>query len=157
MQKKTYIILHNIRSVHNVGSIFRTADTAGISEVIMSGYTPTPMDRFGRPRKDIAKIALGAENIVPWSTTTSLRATLSKLKNEGVRIIAIEQHKNSIDYKKIKKSSQMAFMFGNEVRGLSDTALKQCDVIAEIPMKGSKESLNVAVSAGVTLFRILNI
>jgi tRNA G18 (ribose-2'-O)-methylase SpoU len=155
--KKIYIILHNIRSVHNAGSIFRTAECAGVSKIFLTGYTPTPLDRFGRERKDFAKVALGAEKIIPWEYKRNIEMVLKILRREGVKIIAVEQAKNSIDYKKVKIKGPTAFIFGNEVSGLSASILKKADIFAEIPLRGKKESLNVSVSTGIILFRILNI
>lgn len=156
--KKEYVlILHNIRSAHNVGAIFRTADAAGIAKIHLTGYTPTPLDRFGKPRSDIAKTALGAEKTVLWEYNKTPRSVLLVLESEGISLIAIEQSPRSVDYKKIKISNHTAFIIGNEVRGLSARLLAQCDTIAEIPMRGRKESLNVSVAAGIALFRILNI
>ncbi|MFA6095090.1 MAG: TrmH family RNA methyltransferase [Candidatus Paceibacterota bacterium] len=159
MQKtrEVYIILPDIRSAHNVGSVFRTADATGVSKIFLCGCTPTPLDHFGRPRKDIAKVALGAEKTIEWEYVKSTAIVLRKLKKEGVQIVAIEQADNSVDYKKVKPQFPVAIMFGNEVEGVSKKLLKQADVIAEIPMKGEKESLNISVSAGIALFRILGI
>ncbi len=155
--KRIYIILHNIRSTHNVGAIFRTADALGISKIFLTGYTPTPLDRFGKERQDVGKAALGAEKTVPWEQVKNLSLLLKKLRVQGVQIIAVEQSTKAIDYKKIKVTSPTAFIFGNEVSGLSKMVLEKCDRIAEIPMRGEKESLNVSVSVGVALFRILNV
>lgn len=154
--KEAVLILHDIRSEQNVGSLFRTADAAGISQMYLTGYTPTPVDRFGRPAKGIAKAALGAEAL-PYESRKMLPPLLKKLKTEGFQIIAIEQSKNSLDYKKIRIGKKAAFILGNEVTGLSSAILKLCDAVTEIPMKGKKESLNVAVAGGVALFRILGI
>ncbi len=157
---KQYIILHNIRSAQNVGSIFRTADACGISKIFLSGYTPKPIDRFGREVKAISKTALGAEKDIEWEYFLRPNQIINKLKKEGVKIIAVEQDKKSVDYKKIKLPTHrkgIVFIFGNEVRGISKQLLKQCDQIVEIPMKGKKESLNVSVTAGIALFRILEI
>jgi len=151
------LILHNIRSTHNVGAIFRTADAAGIEKIYLTGYTPTPLDRFGRERSDVAKTALGAEKTIPWEYAKTLMPLLKKLKKEKITIIAIEQTPGSVDYKKVKVPTRIAFLVGNEVKGISKQALAACDVIAEIPMSGKKESLNVSVATGVALFRILNI
>lgn len=155
--KEVFLILHNIRSIHNVGSIFRTADASGVSKIFLTGYTPTPTDRFGKQRKDLAKVALGAEKSLPWESSKSISNVIKKLKKGNFQIIAIEQAKNSIDYKKIKAKNKVVFILGNEPKGLPTSVLKICDKIAEIPMKGMKESLNVSVSAGIVLFRILNI
>ena len=154
---KSFLLLHNIRSAHNVGSIFRTADAAGISKIYLSGYTPQPIDRFGRPVKELAKVALGGERSIEWEYFKTPLPLLKKLKKEGVEIIAIEQSKKSVDYKKIKPRSSALFMVGNEVNGISEKFLEQADIVAEIPMKGKKESLNVGVSLGIALFRMLNI
>lgn len=154
---KFFLILHNIRSTYNVGSIFRTADACGISKIFLTGYTPTPLDNFGREVKAISKTALGAEKEIEWEYFSQPSKVIKKLKKEGVEIIAVEQDQKSIDYKKIKIKTSTAFILGNEVRGLSKQLLSQCDIIAEIPMRGKKESLNVSVTAGIVLFRILNI
>lgn len=151
-----YVILHNIRSTHNVGSIFRTADALGVTKIFLSGYTPSPLDRFGNPRPDIAKVSLGAEKNVAWEHLKRASALISRLKGEGVEIIAIEQDKSAQDYKKVRPKLPAAFLFGNEVRGLSKELRRAADTIAEIPMKGKKESLNVSVSFAIALFRILD-
>ncbi len=153
---QTYLILHNIRSTHNVGSIFRTADAAGVSKIYLAGYTPTPLDRFGRPRKDIAKVALGAEMSVPWEHFSNIKTLLKKLKEEKIQIVALEQAGNSIDYKTFRPKNSFALILGNEVGGIEKSILKLCDKVIEIPMSGKKESLNVSVSAGIALFRILD-
>ncbi len=153
------LILQNIRSTHNVGSIFRTADACGIQKIFLVGYTPAPIDQFNRPIKEIAKTALGAEKNIPYEKTKSFSSLIKKLKKEGYTIIAIEQSENSVDYKKVKltKNQKVAFVLGEEVKGLTKKELALCDVVTEIPMKGKKESLNVSVAAGVALFRILHI
>jgi len=156
MKNKVALILHDIRSNHNVGSAFRTADSAGVEKIYLTGYTPAPLDRFGREVKEIAKVALGAEKNVPWEKI-SLEDCFIKLKRNTYEIIAIEQSKNSVDYKKVKPKGNFALLFGNEVGGLSREIQENCDDVAEIPMKGKKESLNVGVAIGVALFRILQI
>lgn len=155
--KKVILILHDIRSNHNVGSLFRTADCVGVSEVILSGYTPSPIDKFNRPVKEIAKTALGAEKSVAWRHEKDVKKTLKKLKEEKYTIIAIEQSKNSIDYKKIKLKGSTAIILWNEVDGAPNNLLKMCDIVAEIPMKGEKESLNVSVAGAVAMFRVLGV
>ncbi len=156
-KKEAFIILHNIRSVYHVGAIFRTADAAGISKIYLCGYTPTPLDRFGRKRKDFAKSALGAEKSVKWEHCKQVGSLIKKLKKERVFVVGVELSEDSLDYKKIKPKYPIAFLFGNEVKGISKQILKRCDVVAEIKMRGEKESLNVSVSLGIALFRILNI
>lgn len=157
MKKQTILILHDIRSKINVGSIFRTADAVGVTKIYLTGYTPAPTDRFGRPVQEIAKSALGAELTIPWEKKKDSKSVIKKLKAENFSIIAVEQSKRSVDYKKVKPQFPAAFIFGNEVSGVPDSLLKLSDIIAEIPMKGEKESLNVAVSVGVALFRILGV
>jgi tRNA G18 (ribose-2'-O)-methylase SpoU len=155
MKKNVSLILSDIRSIHNVGSIFRTADCAGISKIYLAGYTPAPVDRFGRARRDFAKVSLGAEKTVAWEAVSDIKKLISKLKKEKIQIIAVEQSKNSIDYRKVKPTGPTAILYGNEVGGVPKDVLKLCDVIAEIPLHGEKESLNVSVSVGVSLFRFI--
>jgi tRNA G18 (ribose-2'-O)-methylase SpoU len=137
--------------------MFRTADAVGIDKIYLTGYTPTPLDRFGRKRGDLAKSALGAEEFVPWEQKKSILPLLSKLKKENFLIIGVEQAKNSIDYKKVKLKQRNAFIVGAEVTGIPKNVLKKCDIIAEIPMRGKKESLNVSVACGIVLFRMCNL
>ena len=153
------VILPNIRSVHNVGSIFRTSDAAGIQKIYLVGVTPDPIDRFGRDRTDIAKVALGAEKTVAWEHTETLEGVVNNLKNLGYYIVALEQDSASVDYKAVSLPSDkenFAFIVGEETQGLSAEELSLADTIAEIPMRGEKESLNVSVATGIALFRILN-
>jgi 23S rRNA (guanosine2251-2'-O)-methyltransferase len=156
-QMENILIINDIRSVTNVGAMFRTADTAGINKIYLTGFTPTPLDRFGRVRKDMAKSALGAENFVPWEYKKNVLALLKKLKKEKYLIIGIEQDKRSVDYKKVKLRNRNVFIVGAEVTGIPKNVLAKCDIIAEIPMRGKKESLNVSVACGVALFRILGV
>ena len=151
------LILHDIRSAQNVGALFRTADAVRIDRIYLSSICPLPIDRFGRPRSDIAKTALGAEKNIAWEAYTDITVLLQTLQNQGVHVIAIEQSPKSVDYKNVVIKTPVAFILGNEVEGVPREVLAQCDVVAEIPMEGSKESLNVSVAAGVALFRMLNI
>ena len=158
------VLLHNIRSTHNVGSIFRTADAAGVSRLYLSGYTPTPTDRFGRVRKDIAKTALGAEKTLPWEYHKSPTALIKRLsaqggpssggKKEGWNVVGIEQSPRSVDYREFKVKKPTLFILGNEVSGVPKKILDVCDAVVEIPMHGKKESLNVSVAAGIILFSV---
>lgn len=148
------VLLHDIRSTHNVGSIFRTADAAGVSRVYLTGYTPTPTDRFGRMRKDIAKTALGAERFLPWEHHASPSRLISTLKKEGWHIVGVEQDARARDYRKFKAKGKIVFVLGNEVLGIPKAVRKKCDTLIEIPMHGKKESLNVSVAAGVILFSV---
>jgi len=148
----TVIVLHNIRSVYNVGSIFRTADAAGVSKIFLTGYTPIPVDRFGRVRKDLSKVALGAEKTVPWEFCRDIGICLRVLQKKDVRVVAVEQDARAVDFRKLSRGGRNAFVFGNEVRGLSPAVLSKTDSIVEIPMHGTKESLNVSVAVGIILF-----
>lgn len=152
-------VLDNVRSVYNVGSIFRTANAAGISKIFLCGITPTPVDKKGNRRKDFAKVALGAEDIVEWEYVESTAECLEKLKEEGSYIIAIEQDEKSVDYKSISVGGKedVAFVIGAEVEGMNKETLGLCDIVAEIPMLGTKESLNVTIAFGIAVYRILGV
>ncbi len=150
------IILDNIRSVHNVGSIFRTAETLGISKIYCLETTPTPLDRFKNKRKDFAKVSLGAEEIVAWEHIDDIKGLVKELKKDGFKIVSLEQDEKSVDYKKINISGNTVIVLGNEVDGVSKYLLQESDEIAEIPMMGKKESLNVSVAGAVFLYRILD-
>jgi tRNA G18 (ribose-2'-O)-methylase SpoU len=153
-KKDTRVVLHNIRSAYNVGSIFRTADACGVSHIYISGYTPAPKDKFGRLRKEITKTALGGEFSVSWSKE-NISKTITSLKKENFKIVALEQDSRAVDYRKIKNKEKMLIIVGNEVSGISKQVLKKVDQIAEIKMTGKKESLNVSVAFGVLLFGLL--
>ena len=150
------ILFHNISSTHNVGAMLRTADAIGVSHVYFSGYTPSPLDRFGRPVKEIAKTALGAEKSIPWEDIKSPTRLIKKLKAERFVVVAIEQDKRAIDYKKFSPADRTLIIVGNEVRGISKSLRDQSDTILYIPMRGKKESLNVSTAFGIVLFRIFD-
>ncbi len=165
-------ILYNIRSLHNVGSIFRTADAVGVEKIYLCGITPAPTDRFGKVRSQFAKVALGAEQFVEWKKCGSTSRLITELKNKGYKIVALEQSKKAIPYYKLKvknrQLSKVVLIVGNEVRGVPHALLKKCDAILEIPMHGvmvrhahhprhigqGKESLNVAVAFGIVVFHL---
>ncbi len=150
------LILENLRSVENTASIFRTADGLGVAKIILVGTTPAPVDRFGRKRADFAKISLGAEEMVEWEYVSSenLQLAINNLQEQGFRIIALEQDPKAIELNKVNKLNKFALVVGNEVEGVSKVALDLCDNIAEIPMQGQKESLNVSVATGIALFAL---
>lgn len=167
--KNLSLLLHDIRSVHNVGSIFRTADGAGVSRIYLSGYTPAPVDRFGRPRADLAKVALGAEKAVDWEVVGGASGAgdadlladvvdfIKKMKKSGTKIIALEQDERAVDYREVDDTlvgQDILLVLGNEVDGVSRDILDLADIIIEIPMRGEKESLNVSVAAGVAVYAI---
>lgn len=150
------LILHNIRSLYNVGSIFRTADAAGIQKIYLTGITPTPYDRLGKPRQQLTKVSLGAEKNIPWEYFKSAPPLLNKLKKEKYKIYAIEQDRKSVPYYKLQPINyKLALVLGNEVKGLPLSIVNNCDKILEIPMVGKKESLNVAVAFGIVVFRVV--
>ena len=152
MAKKHTIILNDLRSAHNVGSIFRTADAAGVQEILLVGTTPTPVDRFGRKQKEITKTALGAEDSVDWRYIETIETAIQNMRKEDVRVVAVEQDKTAKDYRSLEKETPSVFVFGNEVDGLPKEVLDESDHIVEIPMHGMKESLNISVAVGVVLF-----
>lgn len=136
--------------MENVGSIFRTADAAGVSKLYLTGITPKP------PRKEIDKAALGAVDYVEWEYAEDIKELISKLKSDGIEIIAVEQDPRSVPYTKYQPlfpDKSIAFVMGNEVDGVQPAALDLADQIIEIPMHGQKNSLNVAVAAGIILFK----
>ena len=149
------LILHDIRSAYNVGAIFRTADGSGVDKIYISGYTPRPIDRFGRTQGEIEKTSLGASLTVPWEDVSSVIELIKKLQNEGIKIVAVEQMENSIPLSSLPNYEKRAFVVGNEVDGVAKEVLELADVIVEIPMLGQKESLNVSVAAGIILYHDL--
>ena len=160
MDKILYLIVHNIRSAYNVGSIFRTADGAGVEKIFLTGYTPEPFNKKNNiyptvAQKMIAKTALGAEKIIQYEKKKSLPSLIKNLKSRGFKIIALEQDRKSIDYKKFKYQFPSALILGNEVGGINEKTLNLCDSIISIPMRGRKESLNVAAAAGIAMYEIL--
>jgi 23S rRNA (guanosine2251-2'-O)-methyltransferase len=150
--KPVFVILDNVRSSENVGSIFRTADAAGVSKIYLCGYTPAPFDRFKRKNTKLSKAALGAEDTVAWEHAQDIRELIERLKAADTTVIGVEQSPASIPYTELKPFGSVAYVFGNEVDGVSENVLKLCDEIVEIPMSGAKESLNVSVSVGIILF-----
>jgi tRNA G18 (ribose-2'-O)-methylase SpoU len=156
---KAVVILDNLRSVHNVGSIFRTAHAAGVEKVYLCGTTPTPLDKKGEKRKDFAKVALGAEDTVAWEYFESTSGCVEKLKIEKYFIIAVEQDARAVDYKAvdIEGEERVVIVIGNEVDGVLPEVLDQSDVITEILMVGTKESLNVTIAFGIAVYRILGL
>lgn len=134
-----------------MGSIFRTADAVGVGKIYLCGITPTP------PHEKISKTALGAEDYVPWEYCKQTWRLLDKLHKEGINIVALEQTKESIDIFKFESKYPLVLVLGNEVKGLSLKILKYCDKKISIPIYGKKESLNVAVAAGIALYHIMNV
>ena len=148
--KKTsaIVILDNIRSIHNVGSIFRTSDSFLIEKIIISGYTATPEN------SKMEKTALGSSDSVDWEYTEDVIETIQSLKNKGIKVISVEQADKSLKIEKFtpEKGIKYAFVFGNEVDGVSDEIILESDQVLEIPQVGTKHSLNVSVAAGIILW-----
>ena len=148
--KKTsaIVVLDNIRSIHNVGSIFRTSDSFLIEKIIISGYTATPEN------ERMKKTALGSSDSVDWEYSDDIIETIKKLKKKDVKIISIEQADESLKIEKFNpvRVTKYAFIFGNEVDGVSDDIINVSDEVVEIPQVGTKHSLNVSVAAGIVLW-----
>jgi tRNA G18 (ribose-2'-O)-methylase SpoU len=154
------VIAHNIRSTHNVGSIFRTAEGFGVTKIILSGYTPYPAIK-NDPRlphisnkltSQIHKTALGAEEMVPFEYSEEI--PLKFLKESGFRLVALEQNGRSVALSDYKTPKKIALLIGEEVHGVTADLLEQCDDIIEIPMVGKKESFNVSVATGIALYAL---
>jgi len=156
MQRDLRILLHNIRSAHNVGAIFRTSDAIGVSRIYLSGYTPAPVDRFSRPVGEIAKTALGAEKVIPWEYAKRPEQFLRRCKKENFTVVGIEQDRRAVDYKEYRTPKRVVILVGNEVRGISKSLRDRCDTLIEVPMRGNKESLNVSTAFGIVMFRLFD-
>jgi tRNA G18 (ribose-2'-O)-methylase SpoU len=143
------VILENIRSAYNVGSVFRTADAFLIEFIFITGYTAKP------PHKEISKTALGAQNSVDWKYFKTTAEAITELKNDGYTIFAVEQVNDSISLEKISINSPVAFIFGNEVTGVEQEVISLCDGCIEIPQFGMKHSLNISVAAGIVLWEVV--
>jgi tRNA G18 (ribose-2'-O)-methylase SpoU len=145
------LLLENIRSMHNVGSIFRTADAFLAESIYLCGYTPCP------PHRDIHKTALGATETVVWKYKEKALDAVVSLKTEGYQIFAVEQVAESVPLQRfsLKTSEKIVLIFGNEVQGVSEEMLEYCDGCIEIPQFGMKHSLNVSVAAGMVLWELV--
>lgn len=142
------LIAHNIRSLWNVGSLFRTCDGMGVEKLYLTGYTGRP------PRKEITKTALGAEEFVEWEHVDEPMRVVEDLKKEGWNIVSLEQTEKSVALSEFEPEFPLCLIIGNEIAGVRDDLLEASDAVVEIPMFGKKESLNVAVAAGVALYGI---
>ncbi len=145
-ETKLNIVLDNIRSAYNVGSIFRTADAAGNCMIYICGISPFP------PNPKIPKTSLGAENSVPWKYFKNTQEAIEDLKLKQIPVFAAEKTKNSIDYRQIEFPDTLALVFGHEIEGVGEIPLQMSDKVVHIPMRGIKESLNVATAAGILIF-----
>jgi 23S rRNA (guanosine2251-2'-O)-methyltransferase len=163
MKKITLVlIVHNVRSAHNVGSILRSADGFGISKVYFSGYTPYPKKEKDsrlphiaeKMQRQISKTALGAEKSVDWEQIENIGEVINKLKKEGYEIAALEQTGNARDLSNFSPTKNIAVIVGNEVDGIDEETLEAADIHLQIPMQGKKESLNVAVAAAIAMYQL---
>ncbi|MEI6021375.1 MAG: RNA methyltransferase [Bacteroidota bacterium] len=148
-KKPIVVVLDNVRSLHNVGSVFRSADAFLIDEILLCGLTGCP------PNKEIEKTALGATNTVKWQYFDSTQKAIDYLKSKKIPVYAVEQAENSIPLNKMPFPKACALVFGNEVYGVEQDIVDICDGVIEIPQLGSKHSLNISVSAGIVLWEVL--
>lgn len=159
------VVAHNIRSSHNVGSIFRTCDGLGVEHLYLSGYTPYPSAQddarlphiIERVTNDIAKTALGAEKTVPFTHITNIVSTIEAFKAHGYKIVGLEQDESSINLNEFRPPSKIMLILGEEVDGITAELREHCDHLIEIPMKGEKESFNVSVATGIALYSLNNL
>jgi len=152
--KKIYLVLQNVRSLFNVGAMFRCADVFGVSKVYLCGYTGFP------PRDQIKKTALGADEWIPWERKKQTLSLIKDLKKQGFKIVVLETRltawqagKKSKSLPKFKPKFPLALIVGNEISGVNENIVKLADAVVEIPMLGKKDSLNVAVAAGIALYQ----
>lgn len=146
--EKFVLILPNIRSGHNVGAMFRTADGCGVDKIYLVGYTPCP------PHTQVDKVSLGAEKVVPWEHYKQTVRLLKKLKSEGYRIVGLEQTKNSVSIYTWQPHAPIALVVGNEKTGITKNILQYCEDVVHLPMVGVKNSLNVSIAGGVAMYQI---
>jgi tRNA G18 (ribose-2'-O)-methylase SpoU len=150
-------ILHNIRSVHNVGSTFRTADGLGVKKLYLTGYTPEPIDRFGRKRQKFSKVALGAEDAVDWESEENTLDLINKIAAENTKVYACEPTDSAVPVDELTtKNQNICLVFGNEVDGLPQDVIEASDQTVKIPMQGKKSSLNVAVAFGILTYQVID-
>ena len=153
------VILENIRSMHNVGSVFRTSDAVGVEKIYLCGYTPAPIhEQLGHLRPQIEKVALGATSSVAWEKRTSAWRLVDELKKQGHTIIVLEQSAGSVGVQTVRLSKQQwnnaVLVVGHELKGVSKGVLKRAGIVADIPMQGQKHSLNVSVAFGVAMYTL---
>lgn len=147
-KRELIVIAHNIRSLWNVGSVFRTADAFGIQKIYLTGYTAMP------PGKEIHKTALGAEEWIPWEHNNDPFAVVQTLKEEGFSIISLEKTDQSVSFNEYNVPDKCALILGHEILGVSKELQAESDAVVHIPMLGKKESLNVSVACGIALYNL---
>ena len=148
-KKEVYVLAHNIRSLHNVGSILRTCDGAGVTKLYLTGYSGVP------PRKEITKTALGADESVAWEYHKDPLSVVRRLKKDGVQVVSLEKNDKSTDVFEFKPTYPVCMIIGNEIDGVEKDLLKVSDAVLHIPMRGKKESLNVSVAFGIGIYQII--
>jgi len=141
-------LAHNVRSAFNVGSIFRTSDGAGVSQIILGGYSASP------PHPKVLKVSLNSEKTVPYENCWQVWRKIDSLKRQGYQIIALEKARQAKNIFNFKPKKSAVLILGNEKRGLSKEILKRCDQVLFIPMRGDKESLNVSVAFGIAIYQL---
>ncbi|MFA6097871.1 MAG: TrmH family RNA methyltransferase [Candidatus Paceibacterota bacterium] len=151
-EERFVVICDDLRSLHNIGSVFRTADGAGVNKIYLCGISGRPDDE--RAKGKISKVALGAEESVKWEYAKQAWRVVEELKKNGFEIVSLEQNPESIDYSAYKPKCPVALIIGNENSGVKKTLLDRSDKIIEIPMRGAKESLNVSVAFGIAAYHI---
>ncbi len=146
------VVLDNVRSMNNIGSVFRTSDGFRVEAIYLCGITATP------PHRDIQKTALGSTESMHWKYFESTKEALAELKNQQYRLIAIEQAEKStmLNDFDVRKNEKLAVIFGNEIKGVGDNVMKMIDECIEIPQYGTKHSLNISVSAGIVIWELFN-
>lgn len=144
-----YTLIENVRSLHNVGAIFRTADGAGVSKIFLSGITGHP------PHREIRKVALGAEESVPWEYCLRSSDVIKELRRENVQIVVLESTENSVPYDQADYRFPLCLVVGHEYDGVSEATIREADLLVGIPMRGDKISLNVGVAFGVAVYEIV--
>ncbi len=153
-ESQFFLILPNIRSCHNVGAMFRTADACGVDQIFLVGYTPHP------PRKEIDKVSLGAEKSVKWKPYKNVKTLVSSLKKKHIAVVALEKSAHSVAIESFsfstffKNYKGIALVVGNEVDGIPEDIQKLCDAVLHISMYGKKESLNVSIAGGIAMYEI---
>ena len=146
MKKKISIACHNLRSAFNTGSIFRTADAAGLEKVYLCGYTPFP------PHDKLSKTSRNTEQSVSWEHVDDIMDLIRSMKKKGVSIAALEKDARAVDYKKADYKTPLLLIVGNEALGLPEEILSEADSVISVPMEGTVKSLNVAVAAGIVIY-----
>jgi 23S rRNA (guanosine2251-2'-O)-methyltransferase len=163
MVDRLVVVAHNLRSAHNVGALFRTAEGLGVAKLYLTGYTPYPVAPNDtrlphvakRAESQINKTALGANEYLAWEHLEQLESLVGQLKEQGFRVVGLEQADSSISLEEFAPSAKLALLIGNEPKGIDSQALDLCDAVVEIPMRGRKESFNVVQAAAIAIYQIM--